>query len=234
MCFKAGPSRAEAHSLNVNGGKMWCGRWLSSFTCATRGCCSTCRLLHSKISVHRSGQGLHCPASQMLCPTSSPVPDTSQGQERSSPPFFCHRQVSGSMLHAGTQPHCSPCMRHSPTLGARSGAELFPALLLLEQPLQPGSAPNSCSSPRTWPTFHFKIYLLPAFNLLRPYGHSVHLPCLTMSFEGSWIILKHYFLRCFSHLCREAVQILTSPSETFFHSGWPFFKGPFEEKKKTF
>lgn len=108
MCFKAGLSRAEAHSLNVNGGKMWCGRWLSSVTCATRRCCSTWRLLHSKISVHRWGQGLHCPASQMPCPTSSPVPDTSQGQERSSPPFSATDRSRGPCCMPGCSPTAAP------------------------------------------------------------------------------------------------------------------------------
>lgn len=131
------------------------------------------------------GAGVHPPALQMLCPTSSSVPDTCQSPERRSPPFSATGRSQRSMLHGGLWPCCSPCISPGLTLGARSGAKLLPALPLLEHPLQPGSAPNSCSSPRAQHTFHFRIYLLQAFNLLLPYRPSVHLPYLTTNFEWS-------------------------------------------------
>lgn len=72
MCFKPGPSRAVSQNLDINGGKMWWGRWVSSVIWVIRRCCSTGRLLLSQISVHGSGKG--CTVQPRKCCALHPPP----------------------------------------------------------------------------------------------------------------------------------------------------------------
>lgn len=119
------------------------------------------------------------------------------------------------------------------TVRAWARGKLFTAIPLPKQPLKQGAAPSSLSSPKAQYIFHFKIYLLKAFNLVLLYRHKIQLPYLTMSFEWCRIILQNSFLY-FSHLCQEAIQILTHHQNILlsrFNVLLTFRKGPFKEKK---
>lgn len=104
MYFKLGPSRAVAPSLNINGGKMWWGRWVS------------CYLRHLQMLQHvqaatfpnkctQIGVGVHHPASQMLCPTPSLTPVRVRKVHL---PFLPPAGLGGPCCTVGCSPTAAP------------------------------------------------------------------------------------------------------------------------------